>query len=87
MAADLAGLAVRDVPRELLRGMRMVSARRSVSCRAWLLMTVYAALDAELSDWPQWRYQTKPGEEAELFEDGRKVSGRKRRLREKPISL
>ena len=62
----------------------MVSARRDLPEREWLLMAVYAAIDQELSDWPQWRYQTEPGQEAELFRDGRAVAGEKRRREKKP---
>lgn len=84
MRLDQSILSVKQIPSEVLRGMRMVSARRRVSAKAWLLMTLYAALDAELSDWPQWRYQTEPGQEAELFRDGRAVAGEKRRREKEP---
>ena len=69
---------------ELMRGLRMASGKRSVSMRGYVTATLYEALDRELADWPEWRYQTKPGDEKTLFQDGRKAAGLKRR-KKKPV--
>lgn len=66
------------MPRELRRALRMVAARREVSLRAWVLQGLYRLVDEELADWPQWRFQTEPGEEMALILDGRRSSGRRR---------
>lgn len=37
----------------------MVTARRQTSIRVWLIGLLYAAIDEELSDYPEWRYQSE----------------------------
>lgn len=66
-------LRVDDVPEELLRGIRMVCARKGMRQRLWVQLVLYAAIDAELADYPTWRWQSKPGEELAL------LSNRKRK--------
>lgn len=52
-------LRVEGIPAELMRGVRMVTARRQTSIRVWLIGLLYAAIDEELSDYPEWRYQSE----------------------------
>ena len=47
------------VPREVQRGLRIVSARRQVDMRTFVIGLLYAAIDEELSDYPEWRYQSE----------------------------
>jgi hypothetical protein len=47
------------VPREVQRGLRMVSARRGMTMRDFTIALWYQAIDEELADYPEWRYQTK----------------------------
>jgi hypothetical protein len=69
---------------ELVRGLRMVACRRSTPMRNVVAAVLYEAVDRELQDWPEWRYQTKRGEEHLLYADGRKAAGLKRR-KKKPV--
>lgn len=52
-------LSIKGIPTEVQRGFRMVAARRNVPIRVWLLSVLYAAIDEELSDYPEWRYQSE----------------------------
>lgn len=56
----------------------MVSARRGVTMRAWLCAQLYAAIDQELNDYPEWRYQTKRAEGKEPLRNSRRSSERLR---------
>lgn len=76
-------ISLKRVPAELHGGIRMVCARQRISIRDWLCLTLYSAVDRELNDWPEWRYQTKRGEEHKLFADGRKAAGLKRRRKKR----
>lgn len=81
---DMMVFRVEQMPRELVNGLRMVSCRKRISMRAVLVATLYEVIDRELADWPEWRYQTKPGDELKLFADGRKAAGLKRRKKKEP---
>jgi hypothetical protein len=59
MQAGKAALFVRHIPVEVQRGMRMVAARRNVPIRVWLIASLYELIDRELSDYPEWRYQSE----------------------------
>jgi hypothetical protein len=50
---------VAGVPPEVARGIRMVTARRRLTVRAWLIASLYELIDRELSDYPEWRYQSE----------------------------
>lgn len=77
-------IRVQDAPRELHRGIHMIAVRRGCTVRQVLIATLYEVLDRELADWPEWRYQTKPGDERTMFQDGRKAAGLKRRKKKEP---
>ena len=56
---DVGDLRVEGIPAEVMRGMRMVAARRTVPIRVWLIASLYELIDRELSDYPEWRYQSE----------------------------
>lgn len=59
MSDSTQSLYVQKVPAEVLRGVHMVTARRRLSVRAWVIGLLYAAIDEELADYPEWRYQSE----------------------------
>jgi aromatic ring hydroxylase len=67
MAESVGTLTLVQMPKELQRSIRMVAARRQTTIRAWVFAALYDLVDGELSDYPEWRYQTKRGEEQEFF--------------------
>lgn len=72
MRQGLAALHVRGMPKELQRGLRMVCARRQTNLRTWVILQLYELVDAELADYPEWRYETARGEEKDMFRDWRR---------------
>jgi hypothetical protein len=81
MQGSFGVLVLEKFPKELQRGLHMVAARRSMALRHWTIATLYAAVDVELADYPEWRYETERGEEKEIFRDARGSSGRRRKER------
>lgn len=66
-------LFVKEVPEELMRGIRMVCARKGLTMNVWIPLVLYQAINVELADYPEWRWETKPGEELALLSDGRRT--------------
>ena len=62
-SSDESTINLKRVPAELQRGIRMVCARKGMSVRDWLCLTLYQAVDSELNDYPEWRWQSRRGEE------------------------
>jgi hypothetical protein len=52
-------LSIKGIPSEVQRGLRMVTARRRLTVRSWLIASLYELIDRELSDYPEWRYQSE----------------------------
>jgi hypothetical protein len=70
---DRIDLRVDGIPKELQRGIRMVCARKGLAMNQWIPLVLYQAINVELADYPEWRWETKPGEELALLSDGRKL--------------
>lgn len=63
----------------------MAAVRSRSTVRAVVLTALYEHVDGALADWPEWRYQTKRGEEHLLYADGRKAAGLKRRKKKPAV--
>ena len=74
MCADGKTLSLNGVPEEVMRGLHMVAARKSVTMRALTITILYELCDRELNDWPEWRYQTERGQELSLLNKCKKRS-------------
>jgi hypothetical protein len=66
-SAGVKTLNLKGVPEEVMRGLHMVAARKGVTIRALAITSLYALCDLELNDCPEWRYQTRRGQEEEQF--------------------
>ena len=60
-------LTLKGIPEEVMRGLHMVAARKSVTIRILTITLLYELCDRELNDWPEWRYQTERGQELKLL--------------------